>query len=93
MFLGHCDKKQRLVLPATHTRCGLLALGLSQQRSSLSLSAFFFIRFSRLLQGIELLLKLGYVLSISFVGFPVLPEFISSLDGFSSPVVTAAYQF
>jgi hypothetical protein len=67
-------------------------LGLSQQRASLSLSAFF-IRFSGLLQGIELLLKLGYVRSISFVGFPVLPEFISSLDGFRSPVVTAAYQF
>lgn len=53
----------------------------------------FFIRFSGLLQGIKLLLKLDYVRSISFVGFPVLPEFIGSLDGFSSPVVTAAYQF
>jgi hypothetical protein len=45
------------------------------------------------LQGIDLLLKLGYVRSISFVGFPVLPEFICSLNGFCSPVVTAAYQF
>ena len=66
---------------------------LSQQLALLSVLVFFFIIFSGLLQLIELPLNLGYLLLVPLVGFPVFSNFTRPSDCFSSPVVTAAYEF
>jgi hypothetical protein len=70
----------------------LPAPALYQQLSQLGVQ-FFFSIFSGLLQLIELLFNFDYLLQVSLVGFTVFPNLIGPLDGFFSPVVTAADDF
>jgi len=71
----------------------LPALVLSQQVVRSVVLSLFFSVFGYLLQSSELLFNIGYLFQVSLVSFPVLTYFISPLNGFSSPIVTATYKF
>lgn len=54
---------------------------------------FFFIGVCCLLQFFELVFKPDYLCPQPFIGFSVFAQFVRSLDGFVSPVVSTVYQF